>query len=51
MKLYQCFIMALIAGFSLNIQNSFAQEKPRTRDLGIPFHGTPGPLGEFQTKA
>ena len=29
---------------SLCVQSSIAQSKPRARDLGIPFEGTPGPL-------
>ncbi len=28
----------------LTAQSAFAQDKPRARDLGIPFEGTPGPF-------
>ena len=28
----------------LSAQSAFAQDKPRARDLGIPFEGTPGPF-------
>src|SRR3954467_2547569 len=36
--------MKLIFTFLLLLSTTFAQSKPRTRDLGIPFDGTPGPL-------
>ena len=32
------FLAGLLAG------NVLGQSKPRARDLGIPFEGTPGPL-------
>ena len=35
----------LILGFCIMVSAmSYAQDKPRARDLGIPFEGTPGPL-------
>jgi D-aminopeptidase len=38
-------LVAIAAGLLLcvSIQNSMAQTKPRARDLGVPFDGTPGP--------
>ena len=35
-----CFPLLLV----LSSADASAQEKPRARDLGIPFEGTPGPL-------
>jgi D-aminopeptidase len=40
LKLTKCFLLCFIVVSSL----IFAQTKPRARDLGIPFDGTPGPL-------
>ena len=40
---YKSVLRLLLAVLSI-FQNSFAQTKPRARDLGIPFDGTPGPL-------
>ena len=37
-------IPILIAVLSILSQTSFSQTKPRARDLGIPFDGTPGPF-------
>ncbi len=34
----------LLLTLLLTAQSAFAQDKPRARDLGIPFEGTPGPL-------
>jgi D-aminopeptidase len=39
MKLFAAILSVAVAGLSLT-----AQGKPRARDLGIPFDGTPGPL-------
>jgi len=36
-------VMAMAALVSVGV-NSAAQAKPRARDLGVPFEGTPGPL-------
>lgn len=36
--------MRLIFTFLLLLTTAFAQSKPRARDLGVPFDGTPGPL-------
>jgi D-aminopeptidase len=38
-------LVSIVAGLLLcmSIQNSMAQTKPRARDLGVPFDGTPGP--------
>ena len=41
MKNYKILSILLLAGLT---STSFAQEKPRARDLGVPFMGTPGPL-------
>lgn len=35
------FVCLLLTGFTLA---AIAQDKPRARDLGVPFDGTPGPL-------
>ena len=35
---------ALVFVSFLTVQASFPQAKPRARDLGIPFEGSPGPL-------
>jgi D-aminopeptidase len=35
------FVCLLLAGFTMA---AFAQDKPRARDLGVPFDGTPGSL-------
>jgi D-aminopeptidase len=40
-------LLPLLAVFALmfcSLPSSHAQKKPRARDLGIPFEGTPGPL-------
>ena len=37
-------LLLLAAAFLLAPQFSFAQKKPRARDLGVPFDGTAGPL-------
>src|SRR6185503_13742525 len=40
-------LLSLFVLFLLSLQLSpvvYAQSKPRARDLGIPFEGTPGPL-------
>ena len=41
-----CFTFLLLMGVLLlsSAQRVCAQEKPRARDLGVPFDGTPGPL-------
>src|SRR5262245_51669387 len=36
-------VAALVVIFAL-LQPASAQNKPRARDLGVPFEGTPGPL-------
>ncbi len=41
-KIRTHFVLALVS--FLTVQASFAQAKPRARDLGIPFEGSPGPL-------
>jgi D-aminopeptidase len=33
-----------VVGFSLYVAFAVGQSKPRARDLGVPFDGTPGPL-------
>ena len=42
------FLLAVVCAIGLTAQSSSAQEKstarPRARDLGVPFDGTPGPL-------
>jgi len=37
-------VAAAVAVFLLAPANGFPQEKPRARDLGVPFEGEPGPL-------
>lgn len=37
-------LILLIAIFSIGTVSSFSQAKPRARDLGVPFEGTPGQL-------
>ncbi len=42
---FSCVIVAAVAAVVLLAPASaFSQEKPRARDLGIPFEGQPGPL-------
>ena len=36
-------VVSICVGLMLCAQ-AFAQAKPRARDLGVPFDGTPGPL-------
>ena len=36
--------MRMILAVILLASTTFAQAKPRARDLGVPFDGTPGPL-------
>ena len=38
------FAATFLATALLSLQFSHAQSKPRARDLGVPFDGTPGPL-------
>src|SRR5262249_1050496 len=42
------FLLSVVCAIGLAAQSSSAQEKstarPRARDLGVPFDGTPGPL-------
>jgi len=40
-RILQVILLILLSGFLLLLQ---AQTKPRARDLGVPFDGTPGPL-------
>ena len=44
MKFYRAFILTTIMADFILTTMTFAQTKPRARDLGIPFEGTPGPL-------
>ena len=44
MKFYRAFILTTIMADFMFTTMTFAQTKPRARDLGIPFEGTPGPL-------
>jgi D-aminopeptidase len=37
-------VVLAVAATALLVSDSAAQRKPRARDLGIPFDGTPGPL-------
>jgi len=37
-------ISVSVVGFSLCVALAVGQNKPRARDLGVPFDGTPGPL-------
>ena len=36
--------LVFVAGIALFVVNLSAQTKPRARDLGVPFDGTPGPF-------
>ena len=44
MKFYLTLIFTMIIVELPMLNTAFAQTKPRARDLGIPFEGTPGPL-------
>ena len=46
MKTYRCYLAlaALLAMMGAPANVGWAQAKPRARDLGVPFEGTPGPL-------
>src|SRR5436190_3896575 len=41
---YPSTAMKLVFTFLLLLTTASAQSKPRARDLGVPFDGTPGPL-------
>jgi len=49
MKIGFVLLLALLAASELSFIShlAFAQDKPRARDLGIPFEGTPGPLNSI----
>ncbi len=40
---HKLILTVFMIGISLSPMTSLAQQKPRARDLGIPFEGTPGP--------
>ena len=42
-RLAPLLVTALVAGAAVFSPAAFGQEKPRARDLGVPFVGTPGP--------
>jgi L-aminopeptidase/D-esterase-like protein len=44
LKLYLLVIFTMLVSCLTFSSNLSAQTKPRARDLGIPFEGTPGPL-------
>lgn len=43
MKRHLCLLVLIVMSIT-SIQNVTAQKKPRARDLGVPFDGTPGQL-------
>lgn len=43
-KLRSIVALCVLAAALLSLQLTHAQSKPRARDLGVPFDGTPGPL-------
>jgi L-aminopeptidase/D-esterase-like protein len=44
MKKSLAFFLAITIAMAASLDITMAQNKPRARDLGIPFEGTPGPL-------
>lgn len=46
MKTFRCYLVlaAILAAMGAPASVCWAQAKPRARDLGVPFEGTPGPL-------
>ena len=46
MKTYRSYLVlaAMLAAMATSASVGWAQAKPRARDLGVPFEGTPGPL-------
>jgi L-aminopeptidase/D-esterase-like protein len=46
MKTYRCYVVlaAVLVAMATLASLGWAQAKPRARDLGVPFEGTPGPL-------
>src|SRR6185437_7488694 len=41
--IHRSILLAIIAVMMTLVSSAAAQTKPRARDLGIPFDGTPGP--------